>query len=477
MPSIVPVVLAGGSGTRLWPISRPDAPKQFMDLGGDGSLFQDAVRRGMAASDQRAPIVVTSVHHRTRVERDLRERGVKDYQLVLEPVARNTAAAIYAASKLLGADDLMLVLSADQWIPDTQAFAQFVGRAARTLGSELATLSIRPRFAATQYGYVELGEALDRGIGYRVLRFVEKPDLETASRYFKSGRFLWNSGIFLFPVASYQKQVAELMAETRSAVDKAVAAAKVEGAVRTLDATAMLAAPNVSVDFGIMEHCRSVTYPYDGDWSDLGTWDAVQEFMAKRSGQPNATRGDVKLYNVRDSLIMGGRRLVVVSDLDHVAVIDTPDALYVGSLETRKSDDGGSASGSLKRIVESLAGEKRPEVTTSTHDVRPWGEFETLYRSSECHVKRIMVEPGQRLSLQSHERRTETWTVVAGIADVTVNDTVTRVSATQSITIPCGARHRVYNPGTERLIFIEVQTGSYFGEDDIKRYQDDYGRS
>lgn len=476
MTLVHPVLLCGGSGTRLWPLSRKSYPKQFARLTGAESLFQGSARR-LSGPGFAAPMVVTGGDFRFIVTEQLAQAEIAPAAILIEPAARNTAPAILAAALALAARDpeaLMLVAPSDHVIPDAARFRAAVQAAApEAAAGRLVTFGIRPDRAETGYGWLELGTPPDGDFAplpQPLLRFVEKPDAATAAGLLASGRHLWNAGIFLFSVpailAAFAKHAPDLLAGARAAVDQAQA---------DLGFTRLAPAPwaglaDISIDYAVMEKAANLSVvPYGGAWSDLGGWDAVW-----RETGPDAagvvTHGAATAIDCTDSLLRSespGQQLVGIGVSGLIAVA-MPDAVLVAPKD-RAQD--------VKLAVAALKAKGAPQAETFPRDHRPWGWFESLARGTRFQVKRIMVHPGAALSLQSHHHRSEHWIVVEGTARVTIDETVKLVTENQSVYIPLGAVHRLENPGKLPLTLIEVQTGAYLGEDDIIRYEDAYARS
>ncbi len=476
MTIIHPVLLCGGSGTRLWPLSRKSYPKQFARLTGEESLFQASARR-LSGPGFAAPMVVTGSDFRFIVTEQLAQAEIAAAAVLIEPSARNTAPAILAAALALAARDpgaLMLVAPSDHVIPDAARFRDAVQAAAPlALSGRIVTFGIRPDRAETGYGWLELATAPDAGfapIPQPLVRFVEKPDAVTAEALLASGRHLWNAGIFLFSVptilAAFEAHAPGMLADARAAV----AGAQADLGFTRLAPGPWAALPDISIDYAVMEKSDTLSVvPYGGVWSDLGGWDAVW-----RETGPDAagvvTHGAATAIECRDSLLRSetpGLQLVGIGVSDLI-VVAMPDAVLVAHKD-RAQD--------VKLAVASLKSQGAAQAETFPRDHRPWGWFESLVKGNRFQVKRIVVQPGAALSLQSHHHRAEHWIVVEGTARVTIDDQVRLVTENQSVYIPLGAVHRMENPGKVPMVLIEVQTGSYLGEDDIIRYEDVYARS
>lgn len=470
---IHPVILCGGSGTRLWPLSRQSYPKQFSALVGGESLYQATLRR-LGGSGFAAPTILTNAEFRFIATEQLSALGHRRARILIEPVGRNTAPAILCAAMDLaataGEEAMMLVAPSDHVIGDPAAFAAAVaaGEAAARAG-RLVTFGIRPDRAETGYGWLELAEAGTAG-AQPLVRFVEKPDAAAAAAMLASGRFLWNAGIFLFRVgdilAAFAAHAPDLMAPCRAALDEG----REDLMFYRLGETAFAAAPDISIDYAVMERAANLsTVPYDGGWSDLGAWDAVWREMEPDTDGV-AIQGRVSAIGCRDTLLRSedpGIRLVGVG-LDGIVAIAMRDAVLVARLDEAQR---------VKDVVASLKAEGAVEATEFPRCHRPWGWYETLSFGGRFQVKRIMVHPGGRLSLQSHVHRAEHWVVVSGTAKVTVGEEVRLLTENQSVYIPLGSVHRLENPGKVDMHLIEVQSGVYLGEDDIIRYEDAYARA
>lgn len=470
---VTPIIMCGGKGTRLWPMSRSARPKQFLQLTGDMSLFQQTLRRVSAADRYNPAIVVTNNDYRFLVAEQAFEADVALEAILLEPVARNTAPAIAAAAHYAlshGGEQTLLVLASDHAIHDGAEFQNCVDRArAAADASALVTFGIRPTEAATGFGYIETGELVSPGVS-KVVQFVEKPPLAEAERMLKAGNYLWNSGMFVFRtdvfIAECQTHAPEVLVSASDAVDKA---RKDLDFVR-LDSDAFSAAPNISVDYAIFERTQNAAAVLaDFDWSDLGSWDAVWK-VSDKDAQANVTRGPVSIADVNNSLVFADGLHVVVSGLDDVAVIAGQDAVYVGRLSDAQS---------VGALVKMLSADPLTSHLTESHvtNYRPWGGYTSVLIGERFQVKRLFVKQGKKLSLQQHHHRAEHWVVVRGTAEVTVDGEVRTLGENQSAYIPLGAVHRLANPGKILLELIEVQTGSYLGEDDIIRMEDEFGRT
>jgi mannose-1-phosphate guanylyltransferase / mannose-6-phosphate isomerase len=466
---IVPLIMCGGAGTRLWPASREVHPKQFLPLFGVRSTFQDTVLRVSDASLFERPIIITNKAYRFMVLEQLAEIGI-EADVLLEPMRRDSGPAIAAGAAFAQTRDgtaIVLALAADHVVRDTAAFVAACrqGFAAADAG-RIVTFGVAPERAATEYGYISPGEVIS-GAVRSVAKFVEKPDPATAAGYIKSG-YLWNSGNFMFRASVLLDEYRKLDAESVQAVTDAVTKAGRDLGFITLDSDAFGSAQAISIDYAVMEKTsRAAVIPVSCGWSDVGSWHAVWELSDKDS-DGNAAQGKVVFEDSRNCNVSTDRALVALEGVDDLVVVATQDAVLV----SRQKDANG-----LKRLVAKLKA-VAPEVTEDHLKVhRPWGSYQSVDNGDRHQVKRIVVKPGGRLSLQKHHHRSEHWIVVRGAARVTVNELVKTVHENESIYIPIGAVHRLENPGKILLELIEVQTGSYFGEDDIIRIEDDYQRS
>lgn len=473
MTQITPVLLAGGSGTRLWPLSRKSYPKQFTRLVGEQSLFQASANR-LSGPDYTPPVVITGSDFRFIATEQLRDEGVADGTVLIEPEGRNTAPAVLAAALWLEArnpDGLMLVAPSDHIIPRAGDFTAAVqmGKEAAQAG-KLVTFGIAPDRPETAYGYLELTADPANATGpIPLARFVEKPDRATAQTMLESGNYLWNGGIFLFSVkgilAAFDTHAPHLVEQVRAAVEKT----QPDLDFFRIDPAAWSAVEDISIDYAVMEKADNlVVVPYTGGWSDLGDWDSVSRHMASDDAG-NALHGTATAVDCSDSLLRAeddGVELVGLG-LKDVMVVSTRDAVLVAD-KSRAQD--------VKKVVDQLKAKDAKQATEFPWDQRPWGMFETLALGDRFQVKRIVVKPGGILSLQSHHHRAEHWIVVAGTAKVTINDEIKLISENESVYIPLGAVHRMENPGKVPMVLIEVQTGSYLGEDDIVRLEDVYDR-
>ncbi|MGJ5135635.1 MULTISPECIES: mannose-1-phosphate guanylyltransferase/mannose-6-phosphate isomerase [unclassified Bradyrhizobium] len=465
---IIPLIMCGGAGTRLWPASREVRPKQFLPLFGARSTFQDTLLRVSDADLFERPIIITNLAYRFMVLEQLAEIGI-EADVVLEPMRRDSGPAIAAGAAFAQSrhqDAVVLALAADHVVRDTAAFlaACRQGLAAAEAG-RIATFGVNPERAATEYGYISPGAPVC-GEVRAVAKFVEKPDQPTAERYIREG-YLWNSGNFMFRASVLLDEYRKFDAASVQTVTDAVAKAARDLGFIILDSDAFAAAKPISIDYAVMEKTeRAAVAPVSCGWSDVGSWHAVWE-LSDKDGQGNAARGTAVFEDSRNCNVVTDKALVALEGVDDLVVVAAQDAVLV----SRQRDANG-----LKRLVAKLK-TVAPEVTEAHIKVhRPWGSYHSVDNGERHQVKRIIVKPGQRLSLQKHYHRSEHWIVVRGAARVTINETVKTVHENESIYIPMGAVHRLENPGKILLELIEVQTGSYLGEDDIIRIEDDYRR-
>lgn len=468
MKSVLPVVLAGGAGTRLWPLSRELYPKQFLKLTAGQTMLQETLRR-LDGLDCAAPYLICNEDHRFIVAEQCRAIGVECGAIVLEPAARNTAPAIALAAlqAMSGGDDpVLLILAADHHIADPAAF-----RAAVTIGADLVredqllTFGVVPEVPETGYGYIKAGAAIGAG-AHQVARFVEKPDLATARKYLAEGGYFWNSGMFMFKASTYLKELETHRPDIFKACREAAKTMSSDLDFKRPGAE-FSKCPSESIDYAVMEKTRrSVVLPANFGWSDVGSWKALWE-VSQRDKDGNHIRGDVVTVDTTGSLLISEGRLLATVGIDDLMVIETADAVLVAQRDHAQD---------VKRIVEKLRATKRSEHQTHQRVYRPWGSYETVEQGDRYQVKRLTVNPGATLSLQMHHHRSEHWIVVQGTATVTCGDKEFVVHENESTYIPIGSKHRLANPGKIPLHLMEVQVGSYLGEDDIVRFQDAYGR-
>ncbi|MFB3054752.1 MAG: mannose-1-phosphate guanylyltransferase/mannose-6-phosphate isomerase [Alphaproteobacteria bacterium] len=469
---IWPVLMAGGTGTRLWPASRELFPKQFMALTGDATMFEQTARR-LAGPLFGPPVVLCNDEHRFIAAEQLRAAAMEPAAIILEPAGRNTAPAAAVAALYLverDAEAVMLLAPADHLIADVGGLIKGIELALpAALGGSLVTFGIPPDRAETGYGYIERDQdvMVTEGVS-AVASFTEKPDADTARQYLASGHHYWNSGIFLMGAASYLSELERLRPEILAAARSALENADADLDFLRLDRQAFEAAPNISIDYAVMEPTdKGAVLPLDIGWSDVGSWAALWE-MGEKDGTGNVLHGDVEAFGVSASYLRSDKGLLAVVGLDDIVVVVTDDTVLVAPK---------NASQEVKTLVERLKRGGRSEPLTHTTTYRPWGSFRNVDAGAGYQVKRITVKPGGRLSLQKHARRAEHWVVVVGTATVTRGEEVVELHANQSTYIPIGMAHRLENRTEEELHLIEVQSGDYLGEDDIERLEDIYGRS
>ena len=467
---ITPVIMAGGSGSRLWPLSRQLNPKQFLPLTGEGSMLQETLKR-LEPLEHRAPLLICNEEHRFLVAEQVRQQGVSGARILLEPEGRNTAPAIAVAALHAIAEDpnaLLLVLAADHLIRDVARFHESIGHAQMLAEqNQLVTFGIVPTHAETGYGYIQRGEGLN-DFGFRVKRFVEKPDIDTAEDYLASGGYYWNSGMFLFSAQSYLEELERFQPAMVEACRAALAGASQDLDFTRLDAEAFKVCPSDSIDYAVMERTeRAAVVPLEAGWSDIGSWSALWD-VKEHDAQGNACHGDVMLHDSHGLMVHADHRLVATVGVEDLVVVETKDAVLVVHKDRVQE---------VKKIVERLKSEGRQEHINHREVYRPWGVYDSIDKGDRYQVKCITVKPGAKLSVQMHHHRAEHWVVVSGTAKVTIGDKTQLVSENESTYIPIGQVHALENPGKIPLELIEVQSGSYLGEDDIIRFNDRYGRS
>lgn len=467
---LVPVILCGGSGTRLWPLSRESYPKQFLRLHGDDSLLQQTLRRCHGPGTH-PPLLLTHEDARFLVAEQLRETGIDDAVLILEPHRRGTAPAIISAALYLqstGKDALMLILPSDHVIEDSDAFLDAVHTASEAASEGLLmTFGIQPHGPETGYGYLHAGEAFSQKVS-RLEGFVEKPDLPTAQAYLNSGQHFWNSGMFLFRCSQLLKEVAIHTPEVLHACERAVEAMSTDTDFLRLGDKAYSSCPDIAIDYALMEPTRHAgMVKLNAGWSDIGSWSSVWE-IANQDAQGNAIQGDAILEDCERCLVHSDTRLIATIGLRDVVVIDTADALLI--MDRERAQD-------TRQLVRRLLKQERSEATSHKQVTRPWGSYDAIRQGQRFQVKRITVHPGARLSLQMHHHRAEHWIVVSGTARVIDGEKDYLLTENQSTFIGVGVIHSLENPGKIPLELIEVQSGSYLGEDDIIRLSDAYGRA
>ncbi len=467
---IRPVILSGGGGTRLWPLSRSGNPKQFHRLVGDQSLLQDTAQRCRGGQFSNA-LISTGEEQRFFVIDQLENVGVTPAAILLEPTPRNTAPAIAAAAHwalACGEDDPLLVMPSDHVIRDSAAFHQAVEIAIpAALEGNLLTFGVHPTAPKTGYGYIQAAPPEEPVRD--VIRFVEKPDAQRAEEFLADGSYFWNSGIFLFRPSVFLDELRKYAPEVAEQVQHAMSGATIDKLFVRPEARAFAAAPSISIDYAVMEHSDKVkVVPVRFGWSDVGSWEAVRE-LAPVDEQGNVLRGDVLTRDVSNSLIRSDADVTVAAvGLDRVICVVTGDAAFIAPIERAEE---------VKQVVEELRASGHARADEPAVVQRPWGSYQTVDRGERFQTKRIIVKPGGKLSLQRHQHRSEHWVVVDGIAEVTIGNETKLLRENESVYVPAGTLHRLVNPGEQLLHLIEVQCGSYLGEDDIVRVDDEYGRS
>ncbi len=472
---IVPLVLCGGSGSRLWPLSRESYPKQFLSIKKENklSLLQNTIKRILTLKNIKKPILVCNEEHRFIVAEQMRELSINDFIILLEPSGRNTAPAITASaikSLELVEDPTLLVLSSDHDIKKVDKFLATV-----EIGLEFAeknklvTFGVVPKSPEIGYGYIKALKPFEDKIeGFPIESFIEKPDLETAKKLIKDKKYTWNSGMFMFRAKEIIKEINKFSPEILISCKKAINKSKFDLNFQRLDKDSFEKCESISIDVAVMEKTsRGIVLPLDAGWSDIGSWESVWE-ASNKDLEGNHTDGKVMLENTKNSYIRSENRLIVGVDLNDLIVVETKDAILISNKKSSQK---------VKNIVKNLKKNKMPEGNTHTKIYRPWGHYLSLVEENRWQVKLISVKPGEKLSLQMHHHRSEHWVVVSGTAKVEVDEKVEVLSENQSIYIPLGSKHRLTNPGKIPLKLIEVQSGSYVGEDDIVRFEDSYGRT
>jgi mannose-1-phosphate guanylyltransferase / mannose-6-phosphate isomerase len=473
---LIPVVLSGGSGSRLWPVSREASPKPFMKVGAGESLLRMTFDRAALLKGAGEVVTVTNREHLYKTSDEYGRAKMKG-TIMLEPFGRNTAPALAMAAlhaeRAHGPDAVLLMLAADHLIQDQAAFAVDVA-VAEALARQglLVTFGIAPSRPETGFGYIEMGEMIGAGPGMRVRRFVEKPFLELAQKYVASDNYLWNSGMFCFSVrailAAFAEHQPALLEAARATTEASVARTEHGSRVVDIDAATFERLPDISVDFAVMEKAANVAVVKASfDWSDIGSWNAIHDVLGS-DAEGNGIVGEAILVDVKNTYIQSEGRLVAAIGVENLVIVDTPDALLVA--DRRRSQD-------VKRVVEQLRDRQHESVKVHRTAARPWGTYTVLEEGPGFKIKRIVVKPGQSLSLQMHHHRSEHWVVVAGAARVTNGEEVFLLNVNESTFIRAGHKHRLENPGLIDLAIIEVQSGSYLGEDDIVRFSDTYGRA
>ena len=467
---IIPVILSGGSGTRLWPLSRKQYPKQYLPLAGDNTMLQETILRLSGLDNLADPIIVCNADHRFLVAEQCQQIDIKNPTILLESVGRNTAPAIAAAAlqSLKTSDDtVLLVLSADHVIQDIDAFHQAINIASsQAQEGKLAIFGIVPTDANTGYGYIKASKDDVNG-AYKVEEFVEKPDLKTAEFYLEQGNYLWNSGMFMFKADVLIDELTTLSPEIVASVKTAVNNAEQDLDFIRLDKQAFESSRSDSIDYALMEKSNNVVVvPLDAGWSDIGSWSALYDIGAK-DGSGNVLKGDVTAQDKTNTYIYASHHMVTTVGVDNLVVIDTPDATFIASQDKAHE---------VKSIVESLQKKGRDEAHSNRKVYRPWGWYDSIEVGVHFQVKRLHVNPGAKLSLQMHNKRAEHWVVVSGTATAINGEEILTLTEGDSTYIPVGTTHGLENKTNEQLEIIEVQSGTYLGEDDIMRFDDIYGR-
>lgn len=466
---LLPVVMAGGSGSRLWPLSRQQHPKQFLNLHGDTTLFQQALSR-LEGLKQSSPIIICNEEHRFLVAEQVRQLAIENAEIILEPIGRNTAPAIALAALQAitkGDDPVLLVLAADHYIEDNESFLTTVESAELlALQGKLVTFGVVPTKPETGYGYIQRGKSLING--YEVNCFVEKPNLETAQTYLDTNEYYWNSGMFMFKASVFLKALETFRPDIFLACQKAMSSAKKDLDFIRIDTDAFNSCPSESIDYAVMEKTQdAVVVPLDAGWSDVGSWSALWEVGTKDT-QGNVSKGDILSINTKNSFIYADHKLVTTVGIDSLVVVETKDAVLIADRNSVQD---------VKKVVDCIKQDGRHEHLNHREVYRPWGYYDSIDKGERYQVKRITVKPGHKSSVQMHHHRAEHWIVVSGTAKVTLDQQAQLVTENQSVYIPVGKTHCLENPGKIPLELIEVQTGPYLGEDDIVRIEDSYGRN
>lgn len=465
---MIPVILSGGSGTRLWPLSRGHYPKQFLPLVSEYTMIQETMRRLRGLPNCQNPLAVCNEAHRFMMAEQLRACDIHPAAIILEPIGRNTAPAVALAAMAAGSgDDILLILPADHVIHDVKAFQQAVTQAEILAQQDyLVTFGIVPNAPETGYGYIKRNSQMHQG-AYPVAAFVEKPDMATAAEYVQSGDYFWNSGMFAFKASVYLAELAKFNPEMLAACQRAFDGAQVDADFTRLDTDLFRACPSDSIDYAVMERTdRAMVVPLDAGWNDVGSWSALWDVLDKDS-EGNAIRGDVLMVDTTNSYIHSQNKLVTAIGVHDLVIVETDDAIMVAP-KSRVQD--------VKLLVEKLKVAKRVEADENRKVFRPWGYYDSVDNGERHKTKRIVVNPGAKLSVQMHHHRAEHWVVVRGTALVSREDEQILLTENQSTFIPLGVKHRLENPGVIPLEIVEVQSGSYLGEDDIVRFSDNYGR-
>jgi mannose-1-phosphate guanylyltransferase/mannose-6-phosphate isomerase len=471
---IIPVILSGGSGTRLWPLSRKQHPKQYLSLSEEQTMLQATINRLNGIKNLMDPIIVCNKEHRFLVAEQIKKTDAENIKLLLEPIGKNTAPAITAAAIYLeqiyfDTRNLMLILSADHIIEDIEAFHEAINVAVRQADerSKLVTFGVSPTEPNTGYGYIKMGEIADENFVGNIEKFIEKPDLETAVKYLKDGSYYWNSGMFVFDAEIFLKEMKVYSREIVKNMRQAVKYADKERDFVWLEKTSFQACHNEPIDCALMEKTEnSVMVPLNAGWSDVGSWSALYD-VGQKNEDGNVIKGDVVVKDTFNSYINADHHMVVTIGVENLVVVDTPDSTLIANKDEVYK---------VKEIVEYINKQNRCEQNTHRKVYRPWGAYDTIDEGENFKVKRIIVSIDSSLSLQKHNYRSEHWIVVKGKARVTCGEAIFTLNKNESTYIPIKAKHRIENVGEDVLELIEVQTGSYFGEDDIERFDDKYGR-
>ncbi len=473
--SIFPLILCGGSGSRLWPLSRESYPKQFLSIkkGEKFSLLQKTITRISTLKNLKKPILVCNEEHRFIVAEQMRELNIEEFIILLEPFGRNTAPAITLAalkSLELEEDPTLLVLSSDHEIKKNDQFLKVINMGLRFAGmNKLVTFGVIPKSPEVGYGYIKAAKPFGPKLeGFEIESFIEKPDKKTAQKLIKDNRYTWNSGIFMFKSKEIIKEIDKFSPEILICCKNALNKSKVDLDFQRLDKASFKKCDNLSIDIAVMEKTsKGIVIPLDAGWSDVGSWEVIWE-TSKKDHDGNYTEGKVVLENTKNSYLRSENRLIVGIDLTNLIVVETRDAILISEKNSSQK---------VKNIVNYLKENNMPEGITHSKVYRPWGHYLSVVEANRWQLKLIMVKPEAKLSLQMHHHRSEHWVVVSGTAKVEVDNTLKILSENQSIYIPLGSKHRLSNPGKIPLTLIEVQSGSYVGEDDIVRFEDSYGRT
>jgi mannose-1-phosphate guanylyltransferase/mannose-1-phosphate guanylyltransferase/mannose-6-phosphate isomerase len=464
---MIPVILSGGSGTRLWPLSRGQYPKQFLPLVSEHTLLQDTLLRLSGLTDLQAPIAVCNEDHRFMMAEQLWEIDAKPAAIILEPVGKNTAPAVAMAALNANEDAILLILPADHVITDIEAFHQAIAHA-KVLAEQgfLVTFGIVPTEPETGYGYIQR-DTVQQGAAFKVAAFVEKPDAETAKSYLQSGDYFWNSGMFVFKARCFLEELEKFNPLMLAVCREALNTAEVDVDFVRVNKAIFSTCPSDSIDYAVMEKTdKAVVIPLDAGWNDVGSWSALWD-VTHKDAFGNAISGDVITLDTENSFIYSEHKLVTVIGVSNLVVVETKDALMIASKD--KVQD-------VKHIVEQLKKANRKEAEVHRKIYRPWGHYDLVDEGDRHHTKRIVVKPGAKLSVQKHHHRAEHWVVVKGTALVSKGDETLLITENESTYIPVGVVHSLENPGVIPLEIVEVQSGSYLGEDDIVRFSDQYGR-